>query len=506
MTHCHRPAIHGPEIGLLRRWLVFRDVDVAQAAASDPGIPADLPGRQGPIRPVEMVMEADRLDLEGSVSPIREGAVAFCYTTVEVSEARRIAIGAGADWWMEWKVNGALMFATDDGNGTGAFSIEDHRFSLDLHPGRNVVSVKVIAGRGGWQLVAAPIAALSPEADAGLRYREILASQAQYRRLTVLPFRLALPAKTLAGQVRLPAGDGPFPAIALSHGGGPQNRNGWGMRISPVIAPVEQRFLDLGFMVATWDKPGTGESTGDWRTENQSGFIECSRNLIQVVRYLRTLKECRSPVGVWGLSQGGSVGPQAAGLGNDIDFVIGASSSWTSGTAQEEYRIETTLRSMGFPEPDISAAVLATQALHGILRTARSVDEAWTEICVLADRHRQERWFFQSMLRYAHEWGLEAVKLHQAEPPGTLTPLDHLARTRCPVLLQWGQVDAVVDCHRNAALVHDLIAQHRLCNIKTITYPGCDHGLMRQGSGPLEPVEETWADIRAWLSATQKAL
>lgn len=62
---------------------------------------------------------------------------------------------------------------------------------------------------------------------------------------------------TLAGEISYPAGNGPFPAVALVHGSGPATRAG--------NAPLVSLFRDLGFAVLAYDKRGTGASGGTYR-------------------------------------------------------------------------------------------------------------------------------------------------------------------------------------------------------------------------------------------------
>jgi len=62
---------------------------------------------------------------------------------------------------------------------------------------------------------------------------------------------------TLAGEITYPAGQEPFPAVALVHGSGPATRAD--------NAPLVTVFRDLGFVVLAYDKRGTGASGGAYR-------------------------------------------------------------------------------------------------------------------------------------------------------------------------------------------------------------------------------------------------
>jgi pimeloyl-ACP methyl ester carboxylesterase len=61
----------------------------------------------------------------------------------------------------------------------------------------------------------------------------------------------------LVEDLRLPEGSGPFPVVVFVHGDSPADRTFFGMYL-----PMMERMLRAGFAAFSWDKPGTGESTG----------------------------------------------------------------------------------------------------------------------------------------------------------------------------------------------------------------------------------------------------
>ena len=61
----------------------------------------------------------------------------------------------------------------------------------------------------------------------------------------------------LVGDLRTPAGAGPFPVILFVHGSGDADRTFFGYYL-----PIMERMLRAGYAVFSWDNPGAGESTG----------------------------------------------------------------------------------------------------------------------------------------------------------------------------------------------------------------------------------------------------
>ena len=61
---------------------------------------------------------------------------------------------------------------------------------------------------------------------------------------------------TLAGTLFVPDGPGPWPAMVLAHGSGPERRT--------AFRPFADRFVRLGIATLAFDKRGCGESGGSW--------------------------------------------------------------------------------------------------------------------------------------------------------------------------------------------------------------------------------------------------
>ncbi len=84
----------------------------------------------------------------------RINKVAYAFTRISVPHDTTISVGAGADWWMEWFLNGKhVMDTLAKGNEYSSFSISNHVFNLKLKKGENVLAVRFISGSGSSVLV-----------------------------------------------------------------------------------------------------------------------------------------------------------------------------------------------------------------------------------------------------------------------------------------------------------------------------------------------------------------
>ncbi|HSB65802.1 MAG TPA: alpha/beta fold hydrolase [Anaerolineales bacterium] len=137
----------------------------------------------------------------------------------------------------------------------------------------------------------------------------------------------------VVGDLRFPEGKAPFPVVLFVHGSGPADRTGFGMYL-----PVMERMLRLGFAVFSWDKPGTGESTGQL---NERRVIHQRAQI--VLDAIDVMKEHPDIdhrwIGLWGVSQGGYVMPLALAQTEDIAFMICVSCAGTAGDDQITYQI-----------------------------------------------------------------------------------------------------------------------------------------------------------------------
>jgi hypothetical protein len=93
------------------------------------------------------------VDLGALLGGVREGKIAYLVTSITVERGMEVTLGASADWWMQWRLNGEVICDTlAQGNGGYPYhSFLVHRFVARLKTGRNLLVVKVISGSGGFR-------------------------------------------------------------------------------------------------------------------------------------------------------------------------------------------------------------------------------------------------------------------------------------------------------------------------------------------------------------------
>jgi len=136
-------------------------------------------------------------------------------------------------------------------------------------------------------------------------------------------FEVAFPNKadsiTLAGTLTKPQGNGPFPAVILITGSGPQDRDESLMGHKPfwILADYLTR---KGIAVLRYDDRGIGQSTGQFPLATTADF---AKDAAAAVDYLKTRSEIDPKrIGLLGHSEGGVVAPMVATTRNDVAFVV----------------------------------------------------------------------------------------------------------------------------------------------------------------------------------------
>jgi hypothetical protein len=124
---------------------------------------------------------------------------------------------------------------------------------------------------------------------------------------------------TLAGTLTIPEGTGPFPAVVLISGSGPQNRNSEVFGHKPFLV-LSDYLTRNGIAVLRYDDRGTAASGGDF---SKATSVEFSRDALAAVAYLKSRKEVApGKIGLAGHSEGGIIAPLAAVSSTDVAFLV----------------------------------------------------------------------------------------------------------------------------------------------------------------------------------------
>ena len=267
----------------------------------------------------------------------------------------------------------------------------------------------------------------------------------------------------LAGTLTYPKSQGPFPAVLLIAGSGPQDRNGtvFGHKPFWVLADHLTRH---GIAVLRFDERGVGGSTGD-----NSGLTtpDLAKDVLAGVDFLKTRDDIDGKqIGLLGHSEGGIIAPMVAAQCADIRFVVMMAGTGLTGEQILFTQGALILEANGASQAAIDKNHLQQERIFQVLKT--EADEN-----TMADKIRA------ILLTHVPNSGQDrerATKQIDAQLNQVLSPwfrffLTHdpqadLKKLKCPVLAINGQLDLQVPPQENLSAIAEAL---RSCGNQDVT-------------------------------------
>jgi pimeloyl-ACP methyl ester carboxylesterase len=123
----------------------------------------------------------------------------------------------------------------------------------------------------------------------------------------------------LAATLTMPNGKGPFPAVVLITGSGPQDRDETVFNHKPFLVLADY-LTRRGIAVLRADDRGTGESTGDFAKATTADFATDTE---AGIAYLKSRAEIDPhKIGLIGHSEGGIIAPMIAARNHEVAFIV----------------------------------------------------------------------------------------------------------------------------------------------------------------------------------------
>jgi uncharacterized protein len=124
---------------------------------------------------------------------------------------------------------------------------------------------------------------------------------------------------TYGATITIPNGNGPFPAVLLITGSGPQNRDEEIFEHKP-FAVIADELTNDGYVVLRVDDRGVGKTTGDASNATTDDFVQDA--LVSFNYLLHRAEVNPKKAGVLGHSEGGLIAEIMAGTRKDVAFAI----------------------------------------------------------------------------------------------------------------------------------------------------------------------------------------
>ena len=263
---------------------------------------------------------------------------------------------------------------------------------------------------------------------------------------------------SLVGTITKPASFKQTSLIILIHGSGDDTRENEYYRL------LTRKFNESGYSVLTYDKRGSGASTGSWI---DVPFPALKDDVLSIVKEL-TNDTSFNKIGLWGGSEGSCIALWAASESSNISFVMAQSFTSVSFAEQNKYQTHLAIKALSNNNSrDINTRMHVQELVHHYALTGDGYERYVAAINAL----RQKPWFAQSlgepMSASNKWWGWYKTKM-------SIVPIHFLQKVQVPVLFVWGELDELVPVKASLELVRE---KGKGKNVEYEVFKGANHSL-----------------------------
>ncbi len=307
---------------------------------------------------------------------------------------------------------------------------------------------------------------------------------------------------TLAGTFTRPESGGPFPAVILISGSGPQDRDEALLGHRPFLV-LSDHLTRSGIAVLRFDDRGVGESTGDFASSTSRDFAS---DVLAGVAYLKTRDDVDATgIGLAGHSEGGLIAPMVAVESDDVAFVVLMAGTGVNGERILYTQGALIARASGASEEAIRANQGLQRAIFAVLKAESDLERAGeilTELVRTALEEASEETRAQSGITdQASLDGAVAAQVQSVNTPWfrfflTYEPAETIERLTVPVLAINGENDLQVPYEENLREIEAALRRGGNTEYEIYSLPGLNHLFQYSETGSpseYQAIEETWS-------------
>jgi fermentation-respiration switch protein FrsA (DUF1100 family) len=304
---------------------------------------------------------------------------------------------------------------------------------------------------------------------------------------------------TLAGTLTLPRTGGPFPAVILITGSGPQDRDEslFGHRPFLVLADYLTR---RGIAVLRVDDRGVGGSKGGVSDATSEDF---ARDVLAGVAYLKTRKEIDPKrIGLIGHSEGGCIAPIAATQSKDVAFIVLMAGTGVTGDIIIEGQVASELKAQGADQTLIDLSIQGQRQVVEVMKTESDPNVAKEKIRKIVTDSVSKLDEKQKKIVDYHEGYVDAqVKAAMSKWLRfflTHDPKETLRKVKCPVLAINGSLDMQVPAKQNLPAIEQALREGKNPDVTVKELPGLNHLFQTATTGGGDEyarIEETMSPV-----------
>lgn len=283
---------------------------------------------------------------------------------------------------------------------------------------------------------------------------------------------------TLAATLTVPPGKGPFPAVLLITGSGPQDRDESLMGHKPFLV-LSDYLTRKGIAVLRADDRGVGKSTGHFTGATTADF---ATDVEAGVAYLKTQSEVDPhKIGLVGHSEGGIIAPMVAARNPDVAFIVMMAGSGVPG--DQILPEQTLLLSEAAGESKDKAEKAAMQERAILSLVEKEKDD------VVLEKDLREK------LAGEIPEAQMGAQIKMITSPWfryflTYDPATALRKVKCPVLVINGEKDQQVSPQQNLPAIRQALVEGGNKEFEIDELPGLNHLLQTAKTGAVSEYAE----------------
>jgi pimeloyl-ACP methyl ester carboxylesterase len=274
----------------------------------------------------------------------------------------------------------------------------------------------------------------------------------------------------LAGTLTRPRGAGPFPAVVLVTGSGPQDRNESLLGHKPFLV-LADALTRKGIAVLRCDDRGVGKSTGNFARATTHDFAGDALAGVAFLRARPGIDPAR--VGIVGHSEGGLIAPIAAARSSTVAFIVMLAGTGLPGEDILYLQARLIAKAEGAGDADADKGVAEQRKWFAILKAEKDDVVAEKKLLALyrampeAERKKPES-----------SEAAATAQIKQVLSPWfrtflTLDPRPFLRQVKVPVLAITGERDLQVPPKANLPEISRALAGNPDVTVKEL--PGLNH-------------------------------